>query len=195
MSKRGGKREGAGRKKQGIIRKVSVNMPQEFWDFADSFETFTDCIKELWKLKDENSNRNQMVDNGYLNQGDEFSNQYKPKEIGNQIQIDEVGNQNLTTESLTDAEKRKVTKESKFIFDDIGFHHSKPTVFVIGRFEQIGSKLAPYLYEKLLTRKFEEKHLAAIHESWTQYRTSQQKLEEFRRQQDHERQERLNKRK
>ncbi|MFP3415693.1 hypothetical protein SB773_30045, partial [Bacillus sp. SIMBA_074] len=101
MSKRGGKREGAGRKKQGIIRKVSVNMPQEFWDFADSFETFTDCIKELWKLKDENSNRNQMVDNGYLNQGDEFSNQYKPKEIGNQIQIDEVGNQNLTTESLT----------------------------------------------------------------------------------------------
>ncbi|MFA4132561.1 MULTISPECIES: hypothetical protein [unclassified Brevibacillus] len=61
MAGRGGKREGAGRKKAGVIRKVSVNMPQEFWDYADSFETFTDCVKELWAINNELSNQNQFT--------------------------------------------------------------------------------------------------------------------------------------
>ncbi|MGG3012272.1 hypothetical protein ABEO98_22660 [Brevibacillus parabrevis] len=64
MAGRGGKREGAGRKKAGVSRKVSLNMPQEFWDYADRFETFTDCIKELWQINNEFSNQNQFTPSG-----------------------------------------------------------------------------------------------------------------------------------
>lgn len=188
MSGRGGKRAGSGRKKLGVIRKVSVNMPQEFWDFADRFKTFNDCIKELWKTKEENSNQNQKIDNGYHNQDNQLSNNLI--ETSNQVHIEECGNQNQNNEisypiqmnePLSDSEKRKITRESKYLFDVIGMY-SDPTVVIVGKFDSIGPKLAPFLYEKLLTRKFDEKHLAAIQESWTQYSSAQQELEEFRKQ-------------
>ncbi|UED78096.1 hypothetical protein [Brevibacillus sp. DP1.3A] len=199
MSKRGGKREGSGRKKVGVMRKVSVNMPQEFWDYADGFGSFTECISHLWEKV--NGNQNQTLDSSNQYQAEDNSNQNQLDENSNQIHIESTGNQNQALEIRnqnqpneignqylpTDSEKRKITKESKYIFDVIDWY-SDPTPVVVGKFESIGSNLAPYLYEKLLTRKFEEKHLAAIHESWTQYRTKQQKLEEFRRQQDEERQ-------
>ncbi|GED55849.1 hypothetical protein EDM54_23815 [Brevibacillus borstelensis] len=190
MSGRGGKREGAGRKKVGIMRKVSVNMPQEFWNYADAFGSFTECISHLWEKV--NGNQNQNVDSSNQNRLDEIRNQIHTESFGDQNQTLETSNQNQQEEIgnqylPTDSEKKKITKESKYIFDVIGIY-SDPTLVIVRKFESIGPKLAPLLFEKLLTRKFDDNHLAAIHEAWTQYKVSQYKLEELRRQQDQERQ-------
>lgn len=168
MAGRGGKREGAGRKKVGVIRKVSVNMPQDFWDYADGFETFTDCVKDLWKSKSETGNQN------------------KEKEIGNQNQTNENGNSFQTDDVLSDSEKKKVTKESKAIADII-HSYSDPVLVIVKRLDQIGPRLAQHLYERLMVRKLEGRLLEAAHEAWKQYSEKQQKLEEIRSYQEEKR--------
>jgi hypothetical protein len=53
--KRGGKREGSGRKKQGITKKVSLTLPYEIWEEIEQHENVASFIKSLIKKRDEDN--------------------------------------------------------------------------------------------------------------------------------------------
>jgi len=58
---RGGKRDGAGRKRQGITRKVSLTLTEELWHEIDAFDgTVADYIRSLKIVNEEKNNPSEM---------------------------------------------------------------------------------------------------------------------------------------